>query len=240
MHLHLAEASHLDQVEVFFFGQGAGDTAAPVAARGEQVREEGDVGDDVTDLQTTTGTKQAISFVEDPAFVGSQINHTVGDDHVHAGAVDRQGICLTLTELDIGQAGGNRGAAGTSEHGGGHVDADDFALRADLARGDEGIQTATTADIDHDLTGLQGSKGGGVAAAEGEVSGLGWDRLAVGSGVVGLEDLVKGAWRLGEAVQADEGVAAAAGGGARDGARGGRRTAGALPFSQGGVVLTDG
>ena len=109
--------------------------------------------------------------MEDPAFVRSQINNTVGNDHIHAGAVDRQGIRLTLAELDIGQASGSR-AAGALEHGGGHIDADDLALRADLAGGDEGIQTTTTADVDHNLTGLQGSKGGGVATAEGEVGGL--------------------------------------------------------------------
>ena len=175
-YLHLAEASHLDQVEVFFFGQGAGDTAAPVAARGEQVWEEGDIGDDVADLQATAGAKDAICFVEDPAFVRSQVDDTVGDDHIHAGAVDGQGIRLTLAELDVGQPGGCGGAAGTLEHGGGHVDADDLALRADLAGGDEGIQTTTAADVDHDLTGLQSSKGGGIAAAEGEIGGLGGNR----------------------------------------------------------------
>src|SRR2546427_9335858 len=75
--------------------------------------------------------------------------------------------------------------AGTLDHGRRHVHADRAALRADPARGEEDVETATRAEVEHHLARRDLRVGERAAAAEAQVRLLG-DRLDLLVGVANL------------------------------------------------------
>ena len=104
------------------------------------------------------------------------------------------------THLDEGGVVDVRGAnlggvfAGEGDHLGGHVDAKDLARFADHLRGEEAVDAAAGAEVEHHLAGLERGDGRGIAAAERHVGDrrreLGCVRVGIELRDVGELDLV--------------------------------------------------
>src|SRR5690606_3481615 len=120
-------------VAVFGEGEGSGDAGDMVAA-GRTVGE-GQVvfGDDVGDPEPPAGRQDPKGFGERRGFVGAQVDHAVGDDHVDVVVWVRDLLHVSLEELYVGGAGLAGVAPGEVEHLLGHVQAVDLAARPDPA-----------------------------------------------------------------------------------------------------------
>jgi len=127
----------------------------------------------VGDRDAAAGLEDAADFTPNLRFVGRKIEDAVGDDDIDGGVGDREVFNFAEAEFDVVEAGGaavfGEVAAGTGEHIGCHVDADDVAGWADFAAGNEHVDAATAAEVEDLIAGLQGGDGGGVAARKAEV-----------------------------------------------------------------------
>ena len=86
---------------------------------------------------------------------------------------------MALEELDVLDSGFSFVPFGELEHLIGHVKAIGEPGRADPARGEQHVDAATAAEVQHGLARFERGEGGGIAAAERCVQRVGWDELGI-------------------------------------------------------------
>ena len=132
------------------------------------------------------GSQHAEGFAQHAVLVGGEIDDAVGDDDVDGVVGQRDVLDFALQELDVVDAGLALVFAGKREHVVGHVEAVGFAGRADAPGGEQHVDAAAGAEIEHGLAGLEFDERGGVAAAErGEHGLLGEQALFIGAVEIG-------------------------------------------------------
>ena len=119
------------------------------------------------------GLQHAERLAEDLGLVGDEVDDAVADDRVHGRVGDRQVLDLAEPELDVVEPALAAFRARALDHLGRHVDADDAAAWARRARGEEAVDAAAAAEVEHGLARLQREQRERVAAAEAEVGALG-------------------------------------------------------------------
>ena len=103
--------------------------------------------------------------IKDAVLVGGKIDHAVGDDHVDRVVGQRDVLDLALEELDVLRPGFAFVLVGQGQHLVGHVDADGPARWPDPLRGEQDIDPAARAEIQHYLARVQLGQRRGIAAA---------------------------------------------------------------------------
>ena len=126
---------------------------------------------DVGELQDPTGAQHTPHLAEHGLLVCAEVEHPVGDYYVGPAVFDGHLLGEALPEGDVVEPELFSGSTRLGEHLGGHVDADDLALRADLAGGDEAVEPRPGADVDDPLTGVQRSKAEWVGDASERLDG---------------------------------------------------------------------
>ena len=132
------------------------------------------VGDDVGDGEPAAGLEHAGGLAQDLGLVAREVDHAVGDDHVDAVARQRDLLDVAAQPLDVGDAGLGLVAAREVEHLVGHVQPVGQARRADAAGGQQHVDPAAGAEVEHGLALVQlGDRDRVAAAQRGEHRGLG-------------------------------------------------------------------
>ena len=98
--------------------------------------------------------------------LSGQVEHTVGDHHVDAAGGQRDLLDVTPEELDVGSARLGGVGPGEGEHLLGHVQAVGLALRSDPAGGEQHVDAAAGAEVEHHLAFPQVGDRERVAATE--------------------------------------------------------------------------
>ena len=170
------QESRLDHAtDILADRQRARETVAPFFRVVDQILRDRLVSHDVGDREPPAGFEDAKHFPEDLALVGSQVDHAIRNDQIHAAIIHRHGVRHALAEFDVGggiaQVPGHdrRVAPRDLQHRVGHVDADHAAGGADAPRGFKTIDAASGADVQHRLAGLDCRKPGRCAATVGYV-----------------------------------------------------------------------
>ena len=108
----------------------------------------------VGDGEAAAGPQHAEGLAQDAVLVGGEIDDAVGDDDVDGVVGQRNVLDLALEELDVGGAGLALVFARQGEHVVGHVEAVGLARGPDAARGEQHIDAAAGAEVEHRLAGL--------------------------------------------------------------------------------------
>ena len=124
--------------------------------------------------------QQPVCFGEHGGLVGGQVDHAVGDDHVDGGVRQRDGLDGALDEFNVARARLRGVRPGQRQHLVGHVDPVRLACCADPAGGQQHVDAAAGAEVEHGLALVQVGDDERVAAAEARGDGLGGQRVAVG------------------------------------------------------------
>ena len=111
------------------------------------------LGDDVGQGEPASGPQSARGGREDGGLVGREVDDAVGDHAVDAGVLDGRPLDVALAELALREAVLCGEVPRLRELGGGHVDADDLAVRAGGQRGEEAVGAGPAAEVEHGLTG---------------------------------------------------------------------------------------
>jgi hypothetical protein len=119
----------------------------------------------------------------------------IGDHRVGPTVGDGNRLGEAVSEADVRESELLGRPAGLGEHLGGHVDADDLAGAADLAGGDEGVESRAGAHVDHPLTWRQWPQRERIPHAGERLDGLVGERVddglvvaeAGGEGTAGVE-----------------------------------------------------
>jgi hypothetical protein len=133
--------------------QGAGDAASVAPPRRSLGRAEAILGDDVGQAEPAAGAQDAGDLGEHAGLLRREVDDAVRDDHVHARRRQRDGLHLPLQDLDVGRAGLAHVAAGQRHHLWRHVQAVDTPRGPDAAGGEEDVDTAAAAQVEHHLPG---------------------------------------------------------------------------------------
>ena len=189
---------------------GLGQRAGDAARVGGHVRARGLVhalvGDHVGDREAPAGAQHARRLGEHALLVAREVDHAVGDHHVHGGVRERDVLEVALDELDVGDARLGRVRPREREHLVGHVEPDRLARRAHAPRADQHVGAGARAEVEHRLALVQVGDRGRHAAAQRRAERAGGRalRLAVGvqaraehAGLVGAGDAAARARRLG-------------------------------------------
>jgi len=120
----------------------------------------------IGDSETATGLEDAEGFAEDAILVRGKVDDTVRNDDVNRVVGEGDVLDFAFEELDVGDAGLALILAGEGEHVVGHVEAIGFPGWANAPCGEEHIDTAARAEIEHDFTRCELDQRGGIAAAE--------------------------------------------------------------------------
>ena len=124
------------------------------------------LGDDVADAQAAAWLEDPEGLGEHRRLVHRQVDHAVGDHHVHRGGGEGDLLDVALEELDVGRAGLGGVAARQGEHLLGHVQPVRLARGAYPPGRQQHVDAAAGAKVQHDLALAQLGDRGGVAAAE--------------------------------------------------------------------------
>ncbi len=101
-----------------------------------------------------------------------------------------------FSEFDVGQTGEGYIFACFFEHGVGHIDTDDLAMRADFFGGEQQVDARAGAEVEHALSFFDFGKSQGVTAAEGIDDGLSGKARDLLVGIAGeFGDDTFGGWR---------------------------------------------
>ncbi len=109
---------------------------------------------DISELQRVAGTQHAVDLGEHSALVGAQVDGPIGDDDVRPAITDRQSLGERLAEFDVAKTQRLGGGLCLGDHLGRHVDADHVTAGADLAGGDQHVESGAGADAENVLAGL--------------------------------------------------------------------------------------
>ena len=123
-------------------------------------------GQDVGDAQPPAGPQDPEALGEHGGPVGRQVDHAVGDDHVHRAVRQRDRLDLAAEEHRVARAGLARVGPGQVQHLAGHVQAVRRPGRADPAGRQQHVDAAPGAQVQHRLPGTQVGHRDRVAAAE--------------------------------------------------------------------------
>ncbi len=170
---NMLETGIKQAAEILVNANGAGDAAnisgdAVGDGLGEIVLES-----DIADGETSAGLEDARDFAKDSGLVGREIENAIGDDAVDGGIGQRNFVDGGEMEVDIGIAAGGCVGARAIDHGGRHIDADGATGGADHVGGEEDIEAAAGAEVDHHLARFEMRGCGGIAAGEAHVGGRG-------------------------------------------------------------------
>jgi hypothetical protein len=148
------------------------------------------LGEEVGDAEPATGPQHAETLGQHGILVARQVDHAVGDDHVHGLAGQRDGLDVAFEPVDVGQARPGLVGAGEVEHLVGHVEAVGGAGGGDATGGEQDVDAAPGAEVEHGHAVAQLGHRGRVAAAERGLEGAGGHLVALAGGVeAGAEPL---------------------------------------------------
>ena len=167
----------------FLLGQGAGDAAGPLlhVAPGRLVHVR--IGDHVADGEATTGLEHPSRLAKDSGLVPGEVDHAVGDDHVHRGVRKRHLLDRAPQELGVLDPRLALVGTGQLQHLVGHLHSVGPAGGANAAGREQDVDAASRAEVQHRLTLSQLGHRGRVAAAERGRGGCVGKRIAVGLAV---------------------------------------------------------
>jgi len=143
-----------------------GDAACPGAALGPFGGRETVLDEDVGDAQAAARAQHAEALGEHRRPFGRQVDHAIGDDHVHRAVRQRDRLDLAAEELGVADARLARVLAGQVQHLGGHVQAVSLPGRADPAGREQHVDAAAAAQVQHRLPRAQVSYRDRVAAPQ--------------------------------------------------------------------------
>src|SRR5690625_542771 len=132
-------------------------------------------GDDIGDPDTATRREDAEHLGKDGGLVGGEVDDAVGDHHTHRPVRKRYVLDGALEELDVLRPGLDLVLLGQGEHFVGHVHAVGEPGRSDTACGEQHIDAATGAEVEHPLTLVQLSDRRGIATARAGLDRLQWE-----------------------------------------------------------------
>src|SRR5215468_3883733 len=121
---------------------------------------------DVGHGKATAGLEHAKGFGQHTILVGREVDHAIGDDHIHAGLGQGDLLDLALEELRVLDARLALVVAGEGEHLVRHVESVGFAGGPDAPGGEKHVDAAPRAQIQHGLAGLELGERRGIAAAK--------------------------------------------------------------------------
>ena len=135
---------------------------------------------DVGNREAPAGPQHAEGLAQHAVLVAGEVDHAVGDDHVHARAGQRDVLDLAAQELDVREPALRLVLLGEGQHLVGHVEPVGLAGGAHALRREQHVDAAAGAEVEHGLAGLQLRERRRIAAAErggerraGHVAGLG-------------------------------------------------------------------
>src|SRR5258708_4309230 len=163
------KAVDIDEFEVGFFPDGAGyATGIHFGGFLDLLGKSADQ-DDIGDAEMSSGFEDAEHFLDDAVFVGDEVEDAIADDDVGDVGGDGHFFDVALPEFYVVVAELFGVGAGFVDHGGGEVDADDFAGVSGFGPGDEAVVAGAGAQVDDDVAFFDFGELGGEAAAEAQV-----------------------------------------------------------------------
>ena len=102
-------------------------------------------GDDVADAQATAGGEHPEGLTEHALLVRGQVDDAVAEDDVDAGVGHGEMLDLAETDGDVVGTDLAHVLSRPLDHGGGHVDADHLAFRADALGREQAVDAAPAA-----------------------------------------------------------------------------------------------
>ena len=163
---YLLEASRGKGAAVIGFFKRACDTADPeenvLANLGGNLAARDDVGDS----EPPARLENAESIAKDRRLIGRKVDNAVGDDDVHRTVWQRNVLDLPFEEFDVGNAGLAFVFIGERKHFIGHIEAVGSAGGADAAGGEQHVNAAAGAEVEHYFTRTQFGERGGIATTE--------------------------------------------------------------------------
>ena len=146
--------------------ESAGDAADPQFHAAPDVGRHVAADDDVGDRESAARFQHAEGLAQHGIFVAREIDHAVGDDHVHRVVRQRNGLDRALQELDVRGAGLPLVLPRERQHLVGHVEAVRLAGRADAFGRQQHVDAAARSEIQHRLARFEREQRGRIAAAE--------------------------------------------------------------------------
>ena len=128
--------------------------------------------DNVGDGEAAARLEHAKRLAQDAVLVGREIDDAVGDDDVDRVVGQGNVFDLAFEKLDVFDACLALVFAGQGEHVVGHVEAVSLAAGSHAARGEQHVDAAAGAEVEHNVTGLEIDERGGIAAAQRGLHGL--------------------------------------------------------------------
>ncbi len=162
----LFEPHRAQLAEELFLGQGSGHTPHPELHALTHLGRDLPADHDVAHGEAPPRLQHPERFGEDLRLVGGKVDDTVGDDHVHRVVGEGDRLDVPLEELDVGGAGLERIGTREGEHLVRHVEAVCLAGGPHAVRGEQHVDPATGAEVEHHFTLVQFGERGRIAAPE--------------------------------------------------------------------------
>src|SRR5262249_15301414 len=166
-HFDALEADFGELVAVLLLLESAGHTADPELDALSDGRRHGAAHDDVGHGEPTAGLEHAEGFGQHAILVGRQIDHAIGDDHVHAGFGQGDLLDLTLEEFHVLDVGLALVLKSEGQHLVRHIEPVGFARWPDASSGEKHVDAAPRAEIENGLADPQLGERRGIAAPKG-------------------------------------------------------------------------
>src|SRR5215475_10617970 len=159
------EAGLGELVAVLVLLEGAGHAADPELDALADGRRHLAAHDHVGHGETAAGLEHAKGFRQHAILVAREIDHAIRDDDIYAGPGQGNLFDLTFQELYVVNAGLALIVPGERQHLVRHVESVGLARRPHAPGGEEHVDAAARAQVEHRLAHLQLGQRGGIAAA---------------------------------------------------------------------------
>ena len=188
VNLDLRQPGRPEVARVLLGGERSGDAAGPLTHVGARRLVHVGVCDYVRHRDAPAGSQHACHLAQDLGLVGGQVDHAVGDDHVHRGVRQRDVLDVALAERDVVHTRLGGVGPGELEHLLSHVQADRPAARSDAARADEHVGARPRSKIEHGLSLAQVIDGRRHAAAQRRAQRARGCAVGIRSGAQGIAE----------------------------------------------------
>ena len=126
------------------------------------------------------GSQNTESFSKHAFLLGRKIDHTIGDDYIHAFVCHRKSFNLAQAKFDIVESIPRRVLARFRQHFRSHVHTDYSPSWSDCTSRQETIESCAGSQIEDSLSCLQRGDSEGISAAESKVGCFGRNGRIVG------------------------------------------------------------
>jgi hypothetical protein len=163
---NINEPGHREQGLVVGDGQRPGHAADPPLDLGTAIRIDALVGDGVADAEPAAGLEHSEGLGQHCGLVVGQVDHAVGDHHVHRPVRQRDVLDAAVQELDVANTCLLGVAARQAQHVGAGIQPVHLAVRTHPAGRQQHVDPTTRSQVQHGLSGMDVRHGHRIAAAQ--------------------------------------------------------------------------